>query len=133
VSFSESIYMALQKLRTSVAVLSAPRLWIDNIDVYLGLCWTMWHCDTSFLLLTVFPYHFISTNARYLYDIHAPSTVYKLRVKSVYKIKTKGTVNGSIRTCVKIVCCFRFICMAYLNMPEMFTGPETDSNYTKWA
>jgi hypothetical protein len=125
--------MALQRLRILVAGLSAPRLWIDKIAVYFGLYWTMWHCDMSFLLFTVFPHHFISTNARYLYDINAPSTVYKLRVKSIYKIKRKETVNGSVRTCVKIVSCFMFICMAYLNMLELFEGQQTDSNYTKWA
>jgi hypothetical protein len=63
VSFFESIYMALQKLWTLEAVLSAPWLWIGNIEVYLGLCLTMWHSDTSFLLFTVFPHHFIFTNA----------------------------------------------------------------------
>jgi len=81
--------MALERLKTLVAGLSARSLWIANIDVYFGHCRTIWHCDTSFLLFTVFPYHCLFTNASYLYDIHPPSTVFKLSVKSIYKIKTK--------------------------------------------
>ena len=42
---------------------SAHRLWMDSNEVYFGLCWTMWHCDTSFLLYTVFPCHCLYTNA----------------------------------------------------------------------
>jgi hypothetical protein len=44
-----------------------------------------------------------------------------LGIKSVFKIKTKDTENWSIWKCVEIVCCFKFICRAYLNRPEIFT------------
>ena len=33
--------------------------------------------------------------------------------------------------CVRKLSCLSFICMAYLNMPEMFTDRATDSNCTK--
>jgi hypothetical protein len=40
---------------------------------------TLWHLHTSLLLITVFPYHFLSKNFWYLYEVLPPSTVYKRR------------------------------------------------------
>jgi len=71
--------MAQQRLRKLVAGLSGLRPWIDNIEVYLGLCWTKQHNDTSLLLFTVFPYHGLSKNACYVYEVHKHSSVYKVR------------------------------------------------------
>jgi len=77
--------MALQWLRSVVAGQSARMLWMENIEFYLGLSCTEWHWVTSFLLCIVFAYHCFSKNSWYLYEVLVPSTVYKLKIKSVVK------------------------------------------------
>jgi len=51
------------KAKVLVAGLSVRMLWIDNFEVYLGLWYTKWHCDTSILLFTAFPCHCLSNNS----------------------------------------------------------------------
>ena len=77
--------MALERLRRVVAGLLVRRPWNENIEVYLGLWWTEGHWNTTFLLLTAFPYDCLSKNSDTCMRLIHLRMCMNLEIKGIFK------------------------------------------------